>query len=260
MSFRRILFNYEEKESFLHSIDPISKLVWVIGVFVASILINHAIPQIFLLGTVFLTGIFLAKISIRESGLLVAIMGVFSILFFIFQSLVIGGPTVLFRFGWLSFSAEGMDIAGAVAFRGLTIVCVGRIFVGTTDPRDFALALVQKLKISYVFAFMILMVLRYFPLFEEEYRDLRDARAVRGILPVKGIRGVFTALKQYGIPLISRGLRRAETTSYALDSRAFRAYPQRTYTRQIEISRKAIVLVVFTVSVTMISAVLNHCC
>jgi len=255
----RLLFSYEQKNSFLNSIDPISKLFWVVVVFICSLLTSHALSQVFILITIFLIGTLLAKISIKEYGLIVGLMGVFSVSFFIFQSLMIGGPTVLFRIGWLPFSAEGMDIAGTVALRGLTLVTAGRVFVGTTNPRDFALALVQRLKVSYVFALMILMVLRYFPLFEEEYRELRDARFVRGIQETKGVRRIFNSMKDYGIPLLSRGLRRAETTSWALDSRAFRAFHERTYMCEIGISKKGILFVLASVVLMVIGLAMNYC-
>jgi energy-coupling factor transporter transmembrane protein EcfT len=253
-----MLFSYQEKKSFLNSIDPVSKLFWVISVFICSLLTNHALPQVFVLGTVFFMGTFLAKISIKEYGLIVGLMGVFSISFFIYQSLVIGGSTGLFRIGWLSFSAQGMDIAGAVALRGLNLIMTGRVFVGTTNPRDLAIALVQRLKVSYVFAFMILMVLRYFPLFEEEYRELKDARLVRGVKEAGAVKRIFNSMRNYGIPLISRGLRRAETTSYALDSRAFRAFQGRTYMREIVISRRAVLFMLISTILMTIGLTLNY--
>lgn len=233
MSESKLVLAYQKGNSFFHSIDPVSKLVWVTGLFIISITVTQAIPQMIMLVYVFLVALFLAKIPPQKFGWLVGLMAILSISFFIFQCVVIGGPTVVFRLGPFPIALEAIDIGGAVAFRGLVFVAAAAVFVKTTEPRDLMLVLSQKFKMNYVFGVMVLMALRFIPLFEKEYDDLRDARIIRGVRRERRFSNPMKMVKDYIIPLAARGFRRAETTAFALDSKGFRAYPTRTSTRDV---------------------------
>jgi len=55
---------------------------------------------------------------------------------------------------------------------------------------------------------------------------IREAQAVRG---VQEVTSKVEAAKRYVMPLLVSGIRRAEHMAIAMDSRAFGAFPQRTY-------------------------------
>jgi energy-coupling factor transport system permease protein len=254
---RRILFMYEQKDSLLHSLDPLSKLVWLACMFVLSFIFTRAVPQFVLLLSVILVGIVLARIAPRETGFLVIVFSLFSVEYFIIQTLLIGGQQVLFEMGPIPVAAEGLDVAGTVALRFLVLVSTARVFVGTTEPRDLALALVQKLGLPYTVAFSIFMLLRLLPYMEQEYADLRDARKVRGVQIKSGLMASIRNSKDYVVVLLARGFRRGVVTAYSLESRAFRAYSERTYVRFIEVQTKGKIFAVTTVCLSGLAIALN---
>lgn len=247
-SISKILFAYEEKNSFFHSCDPISKMVWLICVSILSLLITRAIPQVALLLVVVATGIVLARIAPSEVGPLVVVFSGLALGWFLIQSLLIGGSHTLLEIGPLRFAAEGVDAAGAVAFRSIVLMMLARIFVGTTEPRELALSFVQKLRLPYSFAFSVFLILRLLPLFEQEFRDLRDARKVRGADSEIGVKHYSTLVRDYTTMLLVRGLRRSVITAYSLDSRAFRAKPHRTYLKSVHITPQGKILSIASVT------------
>ena len=247
-SMRNILFAYEEKSSFFHSCDPISKIVWLICLSTLSLLITRALPQIALLLVVVATGIVLARIAPNEVGLLVVVFSGLALGWFLIQSLLIGGNHTLLEIGPLRFASEGVNAAGAVAFRSVVLVMLSRVFVGTTEPRELALSFVQQLRLPYSFAFSVFLILRLLPLFEQEFRDLQDARKARGADSEIGIKRHFEQVRDYATALLVRGLRRSTITAYSLDSRAFRAKPHRTYLKSVHITSQGKILIITCVT------------
>jgi energy-coupling factor transport system permease protein len=241
------LFSFEQKDSFFHSLDPLSKLIWQAGVFLLALIFTRAVPQFILLLSVLFVAVVFARIKPGEMGFLVMGTAFFCTMYFIIQTLLIGGDQVLFTLGPARVAVEGLDKAGAVALRFLILVCSARVFVGTTEPRDLALALVQKCRVPYTVAFSIFMLLRVIPLVEQEYADLRDARKVRGVQPQVGWVGRYRDFRGYAEALLTKGLRRSVVTAYSLESRAFRAYPERTYVKVVEVQTKGKVFAVTTV-------------
>lgn len=251
----RLLFSYEPKTSFLHSIDPLSKLSWVACIFLLSLVFVRAIPQLLLLLSVVAVAVVLGRISIRESGLLVMIFTAFSLTYFVMRTFLVGGEHVLFRIGTIPVAVEGLDAAGTVAFRFLVLILSARVFVGTTEPRDLALQLAQKMHLPYAVAFSIFMLLRLLPLMEKEYRDVRNARKIRRAKGRPRPLGGFRALRDYGVTLLARGFRRSVVTAYSLESRAFRTYPHRTFARVVQVRARGKAFAICVVALTALSLV-----
>lgn len=251
----RLLFSYEQKNSFFHVCDPISKVIWLVSFSVLSLLIDSALPQLFLLLFVFILAVFFAKIKPSEMGFIVTFFIVFAFCWFIIQSTLIGGNKIFLQLGPIRLTFEGMNKAGAVALRSVVLIGLARVFIGTTEPRTLALDLVQRWKLPYTVGFSIFFMMRLLPLFEQEYSDLQDARRIRGADIRKGLLGIPTLLFDYTKSLLLRAFRRSVITSYSLDSRAFRARPNRTYLTRIYPSIEGKILIVMSLIVFIIGCI-----
>jgi len=248
---RRLLFAYEKKDSFIHRCDPLSKLIWVFCFSILSLLATTVSQQAVLLILVVIVAIFLAKISIKEAGLIVITFVVFAACWFLIQSALIGGTHIFVQVGFFKLTYEGMNKAGAVALRIVLLVLLARVFIGTTEPRSLGLALVQKWGFTYSVAFGIFFMMRLLPLFEQEFTDLQDARKIRATDVNNGTRGIPGKLFDYIKVLLTRGFRRAVVTSYSLESRAFRAQRKRTFTTLIELTWEGKLLVIVSIAITI---------
>jgi len=83
----------------------------------------------------------------------------------VIQTVLIGGTHVFLKIGPLEMTLEGMDAAGTVALRTVVLVIAARVFIGTTEPRQLALALAQQWRFPYSAAFSIFFLMRLLPLF-----------------------------------------------------------------------------------------------
>jgi energy-coupling factor transport system permease protein len=119
----------------------------------------------------------------------------------------------------------------------LFLVSTSLLFVATTKPRDFVLSLMQQARLNYRLAYAVLAAFRFIPIFVEEYASIRAAAQVRGGGSSSGIMGAVRSLRRDAVPLLAGAIRRSERLALAMDSRAFGAYPTRTYHRTLRVTR-----------------------
>lgn len=129
----------------------------------------------------------------------------------------------------------GLLLAADTLLRIGTMIASASIFTLTTS-RMMIQGLIQ-LKVPYEIAFMASVGLRFLPVFSEEFQDTVTAIQLRGVdlrkVPVK------EKIKLYGrilTPVIFGAVDRAQKLSWAMELRAFRAYPQRTSRITLQLS------------------------
>jgi energy-coupling factor transport system permease protein len=135
-------------------------------------------------------------------------------------------------------------------FRILLIALASMVYVWTTDPRNLVLGLI-RLGVPYRFAYGLFVALRFMPLIENEAEVIRQALDVRCVSQVSGR---LEAMRRYATPLLVAGIRKSENVAIAMDSRAFGAYPVRTYVDEFRwtVSGLVLVLVYVAIGVAMI--------
>ena len=227
------------KETFLHKLDPRTKLLviaaFTILVFIVDSLPVAAVQMIFYISLCLIGGVPLKKVFPHYAMLIALVALVIAL-----QAIFGGG---LFR---------GLMIGCRI----MALVALMPILICTTDAHLIALG-ITRLGIHYRAAYIITAALNMIPLFEEDARVIMDARCLRGIqltrrgqqltrrgqqLTRRGQqstrRGIqLTRLREYPaivLPLMFKAMRQAQMAALAMDSRAFGAYPARTYVRTIK--------------------------
>ncbi len=152
-------------------------------------------------------------------------------------------PHILWQWGIWTLSLEGLESGLGIGLRVAVFIASSLLFIATTDPTDFALSLVQNLKIPDRFGYGVLVSYRFLPLLKREFEIIRMAHRVRGVGEKSGLWGWFTRLRRYAIPLLAAAVRKSERTALAMDAKAFGALPQRTYYRQMTIRRGDVLFV-----------------
>ncbi len=147
-------------------------------------------------------------------------------------------PHVLWHWGLWTLSTEGLRAGLGVGLRVGVFVAASLLFVATTDPTDFALSLVQNLKVPDRFGYGVLVSYRFLPLLRREFEIIRLAHRVRGVGEGRGWRGWLEKTRRYAIPLLAAAVRKSERTALAMDAKAFGALPQRTYYRLMRVRRQ----------------------
>ncbi|SFE54095.1 energy-coupling factor transporter transmembrane component T family protein [Alteribacillus iranensis] len=235
-----IAFQYQENKSFLHSVDPVTKLVWMACVSILVFLYESAIPQLMIFLAVFLTAIIFARLSFLFLIRGIWIMLLFGVGFFVLQVILVPGETLLFNVGFLNIYQESLDFALAITGRLVTIFTTSLIFVATSDPRDVVISLTQKLKIPYKYAYSLFIALRFVPTLEQEAKVIESAQKIRGVGKQKGLRNKMENLKRFTMPLLMGAVRRVRVTANTMEAKGYGAFPDRTYIRKISFSAKGI--------------------
>jgi energy-coupling factor transport system permease protein len=117
-----------------------------------------------------------------------------------------------------------------ISCRVIAIAALMPALTMTTDTQALSLGL-TRLGFNYRAAFIITSTLNLIPAFEEEARQIIDARRLRGMESVK-----LTDYPAIVLPLMLKAMRQAQTMGLAMDTRAFGVYPARTWLRKINFS------------------------
>jgi energy-coupling factor transport system permease protein len=226
---RSTTFQFRAGHSFFHRLDPLTKLIWVLGVSLLAFGAYIAWVQILITIAVLFTALVLGRITPVDIFRGTWLFGLACISFWLIQTLTLPGTHVAFHLLGHPIYAESADYALASALRIYTIVLASLVFVRTSDPRELAIGLVTQIHVPYRIAYAFFIALRIVPTIEEEIRMIRAAHAVRGVARKRGLVGRIGETKRYAMPLLVGSLRRASMMVMSMESRAFGAYPQRTF-------------------------------
>ncbi len=220
------LLTYYPADSLLHRINPVVKLVVIVAlVILVTFAYDVATPLIFL-------GLLIALLRLAGNlplrwigGSLLPFVAIASGLFIssaLFHR-TLSSETELFRIGSLIVSREGIAVGLAIGLRIMFLAASSLLVIGTTEPTTLVVSLVLQGKVNYRLAYATLVGYRFVPLLLGEYRSIRAAARIRG--QRGGVRGVL----RDAIPLLAGAVRRAGRVALAMDSKAFAAYPTRTF-------------------------------
>lgn len=216
---------YVRKDSILHRMDGITKLLWVFLIGVYAFVLGSPLLLGISVVLVVLTGLILGKVPFHNLRTVSLYLWIMSLAVGVGQLIIRSGGEVLITLPLVPITEQGLDWALRFAFRIMLIAYASMVYVWTTDPRKLVLGLIH-LGVPYRIGYGLFVALRFMPLLENEAEVIRQALTVRSVAEVSGRR---EALRRYVMPLLVAGIRRSENVAITMDSRAFGAFPTRTY-------------------------------
>lgn len=235
-----------DNNSIINRADAISKLAWVVAVVILTFQFNTNEARALMLGTLLFVAIFLARVPlitiIRTSHLIFGI----ALLLGLFHFFITPGEPI-FVLGPLHGSAAGLSKGLGYFFRLATMVMVSFMLIWTTNIHELMVGLV-KLGMPYRFAFAIFMALRFLPIVQQEVDAVKAAHAIRGRASRSPFQHRFRLWQRYLFTVIVNGLRKAENTALAVESRGFGAYPDRTFVKPFRWTFSGIFMVLFFIA------------
>lgn len=262
------------KDTVIHRMDPRAKILILISiVFVAVSLDNQ--KTMFLLFLTVLSGFVLAKmpaIKIKTLVILLVLLiwgTIYSQALFYSQL----PRTVIFTIirpefpilGWLTGGGlfvyeEGFHHGAVQGLRSASILSLGLLMCWTTDSRDMLNGLVG-LRVPYSVAFMVITAVRFLPIIITEVATVITVQRLRGFNPKKFGSGIIKTLLNILTPTLANCVRRTGTLAVSIQSRAFRANPDRTSLKKLEFSdidKIVVAVCVFTaISVVIMKLIYN---
>lgn len=251
---------YYPTGSVIHRIDPRAKLVFVLLfiIFIFFIVSYTSYLAVFL----FLTAtIIIARIPFRS--ILKSIRGVlFLVLFTAVLNLFLSSGETVYASWWIfTISLEGINFAVKMALRLIFLVIATAILTLTTTPMELTDGLESLLKpLKYIkvpvhdIALIMSTALRFIPNLMEETDKIMMAQKARcAAIDTGKTTERIKAMVPILIPLFVSAFRRADELADALDSRCYKASPNRTKYKQLKFAwRDLVALIIIAGLITLI--------
>ena len=237
---------YIDNDSFFTRIDALSKLIWVILVILTTFQLTNNLSRVVMLAVVVFVMLVLARVPLKtvwQAMPIILIMG--TLLFFV--HLFTAPSTQTINVLGFSVGKQGFD-KGLQYFLRITIMVLASfILIWTTDIRDLMVGLVS-IGMPYRYAFTVFMALRFLPVVQQEVDAVKAAHAIRGRASSSPIRHRIRLWQRYMFTVIVNGLRKAENTALAIESRGFGAFPDRTFVKEFHWTKTGIILLILFIA------------
>jgi len=230
---------YVHGESLAHHLDPLTKIVILLCFCALAVLARSLSLMLAGLASAFIL-VWRSKVSLRRSlGRLKFLIWLLAVLFLL-QILFTraGRPLFGLDFRTIGLAADlvitsGGLVAGAgMASRLLMILVSSVFFVTTTEPARLAYSLMSH-GMSYRYGFMLVLALRFIPIFQLEASTVRRAQLARGLrVDAPGPRTLARLARYTFTPLIVLALERIDTISMSMEGRGFGLASRRTFLRE----------------------------
>lgn len=218
---------YIKKNTIIHKIDPITKLIFTF----VSVVSPFIIPTILVSFVFVLFNIFILSLGKVLKKVIPIISFVFLIIatIFIIQGMFYGGnETVLFSMFSLTFYVEGLIYALKIALRAVNILLTFSVLILTTSPSELIESLVRRglpSKIGYVMH----SVLQIIPMMTSSASTIMDAQKARGMETEGNLWVRMKAFIPLIGPLVMNSLVNTHERSIALEVRSFSADTKKTF-------------------------------
>lgn len=247
------LFLFLDQDTFLHKLDPRTKLLVVLGSFVVA-LIFDSLPILLALATIVLLYGYLGKVLSnlnRIKGILLMI-ALFSVVLWSFSK---GGPTkILGPVTW-----EGIKHGLIIGIKFNIMIISGMIFLSSTKIEEISLGLV-RLRLPYRGAFAFSTAIRLVPMIVGISYTITQAQKSRGLDLDSG--SFFQKIRKYVpllIPTLLSVIRGTNIFAMALESKGFGYDDLRTNYLEISFAFRDYLLMAFTVAVILFSVYAKLC-
>ena len=240
--FRSVtLGQYFPGNSFVHRLDPRTKLLATIALIAIVFVVQN------FLGFVLIAGFVLAVAASTGVHLRFLVKGLKPIMFIILFTFILnmffqtGGET-LFQLGFIRVSEDGLRMASFMAVRLILLVVSSQLLTLTTSPislTDGLETLLRPLEVikfpAHEIAMMMSIALRFIPTLMDEADKIMKAQKARGADFEHGnIIQRARAMVPLLVPLFVGAFRRAEELALAMDARCYRGGAGRTRMKQLK--------------------------
>ena len=236
---------YYPVKSPVHVLDPRTKILITFGYIISLFFVKHLIGYAVVIGTLFLV-IKATKVPFKYM-----VKGLKSIVIILLFTVVLNifftpGETVLWKWGILVVSVEGLMLAGQMALRLILLIIGSSLLTLTTSPIELTdgieslLRPFKKIGVpAHEIAMMMSISLRFIPILLEETDKIMKAQTARGADFESGnIIQRAKAMIPIMVPLFVSAFRRAEDLAMAMEARCYRGGEGRTRMNQLHYERR----------------------
>jgi energy-coupling factor transport system permease protein len=242
---------YQPGRSWLHRLDPRTKLALVACVSVVAVTTRNAWLMAMMV-LVAQAALWSARASVdRQAWAWRMTLPTMLMVQVLWVLLYPAEERVFLSFWFVRLGADNLAAGLAVALRLGALALSIFVWLFTTDQATLVRAFVA-LGLPYEWGLIVVMALRYLPTMSLAYRTVSEAQQARALdLSTGGILRRARNLVPVLVAMIIHALRTAENLSRALEARALGAAPRRTYLRQLHFGRGDLVWTIAAMALTV---------
>jgi energy-coupling factor transport system permease protein len=255
-----MLISYGKGNSFLHRLNPLSKFSIVVAYCIIIFLFDSAAFELAVLAAILILA-YAAGVKRLISFMFSKFTLTLTVMLFVMQVIFTPSGTVLFiiplHFFSILITNIGILKGIIMALRFLTVILLSGLFVATTDPAAFVYSL-MKAGIPYRYGFMVILMLRFVPVFDMELSTVSNAQKMRGLeIDKGGVKGLIKSIRYTFVPLIVSAMSKVDCIVISMEGRAFGYKMTRTFivSDRYTIFDKA--LIVFSILIVVLLAADN---
>ncbi len=261
------ILSYEEKDTWIHRLSGVTKLVFFLLWCLVSMLTYDTRILVFMV--VFSLIVFkISKTQWKQVGsvfkMVLFFLSLNVIAIFIFSpnqgTQIYGTRTVLFHIaGSYDLTKEQLFYELNVIIKYFTVIPAVFMFLVTTNPSEFA-ASMNKVGIHYNAGYAIAIALRYIPDVQGEFTKIKHAQEARGI-EMSGKASLISRIKNTSsiiFPLIFSSMDRIDIVSNAMELRGYGKHKKRTWYSERPLKRNDFLTLAFTVVFTVVALVITY--
>ena len=215
------LLNYVPGDSFLHRLNPVTKLAAAFLYGVVCIVTDSVWMELLWIGLMLLICC-LAGLGRRALFLTRNLLVLGVIMFFLQLLFVRTGEPLLVVGSFCVFTTGGLDSALLLSLRIVATMLPLMLLFAITQMNDLCGALVKRLHVPYRYAFIVTTAFRFVPLFTTEFHDIEVAQKARGVEYDTG--NIFRKIRlivPLFVPLLISSLRKVDAGAMSAQLRGF---------------------------------------
>ncbi|GAA0758596.1 energy-coupling factor transporter transmembrane component T [Clostridium sartagoforme] len=239
---------YISGETFVHKLDPRTKILISILFIVSLFIVDKFVGYILIVSFLVLT-IYVSKLPPRY--LYKGLKPVFFLIIFtaILNIFMIKGTTdtMVFELGFIKVYEDGLKTAAFMALRLIFLIMGTSALTLTTSPIELTDGIERLLKpigkeTAHELAMMMTIALRFIPTLMDETDKIMMAQKARGAdFETGGIIQKAKSLIPLLVPLFISSFRRADELALAMEARAYRGGNGRTRMKQLKFTKRDII-------------------
>lgn len=238
------LGQYYPANSVLHRMDPRTKLVGTL-IFIISVFVFHTIPG-YVVATLFLgTMIAVSRVPLKFMFKGLKAIAILLLITMAFNVILTPGK-ILWQWGFLKVTEEGIRLAGRMAIRLIYLVIGSSVMTLTTTPNQLTDGLerllrpLNKIHVPvHEIAMMMSIALRFIPILLEETDKIMKAQIARGADFENG--NLIQKAKNMVpllVPLFISAFRRANDLAMAMEARCYHGGDNRTQMKPLHYEKR----------------------
>ncbi|MBQ8031000.1 MAG: energy-coupling factor transporter transmembrane protein EcfT, partial [Butyrivibrio sp.] len=207
------LLNYVPGDSFLHRLNPVTKLAAAFMYGIAAILCENVFAEALFIVVMILisatAGLF------KRAVLLTGNLMILGLIMFVIQLLFVrDGSPLLVIGGVVLFTTGGLKSALLLSLRVIAAMLPLMLLFAITRMNDLCNALVKRLHLPYRYAFIVTTAFRFVPIFATEFHDIQDAQKARGVdFDTRNIFRKLGLIAPLCVPLLVSSLKKVDVSA-----------------------------------------------